>query len=92
MTFDLSGLIKTPLTKIGMSAPTYLPNISSVGQSTTKRIAGQTHKQTDLLPLVVLYETSIFISNTIVYKKQQQQQTNFRPTIPGFPLLRQQFV
>ena len=47
MTFDLSGRIETPLTNLGLSAPTYLPSISSVGQSTMKRIAGQTHKQTN---------------------------------------------
>ena len=45
MTFDLYGRIKTPLKNLGLSAPAYLPNISSIGLSTTKRIAGQTHQE-----------------------------------------------
>ena len=44
MTFDLSGLFETPILHLGLSAPTYVPNISAVGQSMTKRIAGQTHR------------------------------------------------
>ena len=53
MTFDISIRMETPLTNLMLSAPTYLSNISSIDQSMMERIAGQTHKQTDLLHLVV---------------------------------------
>ena len=52
MTFDLSGRFETPVLHLGLSAPTYvptLPNISAVGQSTMKRIAGQTNTQISFL-------------------------------------------